>query len=323
LTPPAADKWRKHEAAIAPLLPKLTTPVERTSEPTLRSVHTTTFTELLQALRCSVLVSTYGAGRVVVLRAHGDVTNTHFRSFQKPLGLALAGQRLAIGTEGEVREYRDVPALAPEHDACFSLHGTHVTGDAQIHELAYAESELWCVNTTFSCLGTLSPEHGFVPRWRPSDGHCRLNGLAVVDGHPRFVSAVGGVVIDVERNQVLAENLPLPHSPRWHRGRLWILNSGRGGLGTVDLDSGRYHEVARLPGFTRGLDFVGKYAFVGLSHDIEIASLPLEKRRCGVWVVDTETGKTLAFVEFRGEVQEIFSVVVAPGVRFPEIAQTT
>jgi uncharacterized protein (TIGR03032 family) len=95
----------------------------------------------------------------------------------------------------------------------------------------------------------------------------------------------------------------------------------------VDLASGRYQEVARLPGFTRGLSFHGRYAFIGLSHvresavfsGIAIAELPLEQRSCGVWVVDVTTGQTVAFVQFQELVQEIFAVKAAPGMRFPDV----
>jgi uncharacterized protein (TIGR03032 family) len=118
----------------------------------------------------------------------------------------------------------------------------------------------------------------------------------------------------------------MPHSPRWYDGKLWVLNSGAGGLGIVDPRTGRYEEVASLPGFTRGLDFVGRYAFIGLSQvresavfsGIAIADRPVAERRCGVWVVDIVTGKTAGFVRFEDGVQEIFAVQVI-GRHFPDL----
>jgi uncharacterized protein (TIGR03032 family) len=118
----------------------------------------------------------------------------------------------------------------------------------------------------------------------------------------------------------------MPHSPRWHDGRLWVLNSGEGSLGIIDLARGRYEAVAQVPGFTRGLDFCGRYAFVGLSQvresaifsGIAIAQRPAAERRCGVWVIDTETGRSVALVCFEEGVQEIFSVAVLPH-RFPDL----
>ena len=134
----------------------------------------------------------------------------------------------------------------------------------------------------------------------------------------------------------------MPHSPRWHDNQLWYLESGAGQLCTLDPDSGAKTVIAELPGFTRGLDFVGRYAFVGLSQVRETAlfagqepkcleghgwpretagqgaaGLPLtervHERHCGVWVIDTAARNVVAFVKFTGSVQEIFAVCVLPG----------
>jgi uncharacterized protein (TIGR03032 family) len=119
----------------------------------------------------------------------------------------------------------------------------------------------------------------------------------------------------------------MPHSPRVHNGQLWVLNSGAGGLGIIDPQTGRYENVATLPGFTRGLDFFGRYAFVGLSQvresavfsGIAIADRPVAERACGVWVVDIVTGQTVAFVKFEDQLQEIFAVQVMAGRRYPDV----
>jgi len=120
----------------------------------------------------------------------------------------------------------------------------------------------------------------------------------------------------------------MPHSPRWYDGRLWILESGAGSLATVDLSTGRLETIALLPGFTRGLDFYGPFAFIGLSQVRESAlfsgipitnRLKVEERSCGVWVVDLRTGQTVAFLRFEVGVQEVFAVQVLPGKRFPDV----
>ena len=96
----------------------------------------------------------------------------------------------------------------------------------------------------------------------------------------------------------------------------------------VDETTGRLDHVALLPGFTRGLDFVGPIAFVGLSQVRETAvfsGIPITerlsetKRACGMWVVDVRSGKTVAFLRFESGVQEVFAVQVLPGIRYPEI----
>lgn len=320
----------------------------------LRSVHTTNFPQILTQLGISLVVSTYQAGKLIVLRADREVINTHFRVFNKPMGLAADRGRLAIGTAHQVWELRNVPAVAQKlepkgkHDACYLPRNCHITGDIDIHEMAWAAQELWFVNTRFSCLCTLDFNHSFVPRWRPSfvsaltpEDRCHLNGLGLVAGQPKYVTALGatdriggwrshkadgGVLLDVETNEQLVGNLSMPHSPRWYRDQLWVLESGHGSLATIDLASSSVETVAQLPGFTRGLDFWGPLAFIGLSQVRETAvfsGIPLtqrlEERICGVWVVHIETGQVIAFLKFEAAVQEIFAVQVLPDIRFPEI----
>lgn len=323
----------------------------------LRSVHTSTFPQLLRQLGVSVLVTTYQAGKLVVLRAENDVLNTHFRILEKPMGLAVdvnAG-RLAIGTETEVWEFHDVPAICsklepPGHDACFLPRRSHTTGDIQIHEMAWVDGELWFANTAFSCLCTRSDAYSFKPRWRPKfvsalapGDRCHLNGLCTRDGKLRYVTALGqtdqtgqwrenkrngGVLIDVPSDEIVASGLSMPHSPRWYNGKLWVLQSGLGSIGTIDESDGSYLEVARFPGFTRGLSFHGPFAFVGLSQVRESAvfsdfpvveRLSQGERTCGVWVINIETGDTVAFVRFEDALQEIFAVEVLPGIAFPDL----
>ena len=260
----------------------------------LRAVHTTNFPSLLRQLGASLLVTTYQAGKLVMVRDEGDHLNTHFRSFQAPMGLALDGGRLAVGTAIQVWEYVDVPAVTAKldppgkHDACFLPRASHVTGNIQGHELAWGSGgELWVVNTRFSCLCTLDRSASFIPRWRPPfvtalepTDRCHLNGLAMVDGRPRYVTALGetdepagwradkakgGILMDVASGEVITRGLSMPHSPRWYGGRLWVCESGAGTFGFIDPNTGRVpadrrgagvHPRARLrrrPGLRRAL----------------------------------------------------------------------
>src|SRR5262245_47937699 len=329
---------------------------DENSKAQLQSVHTNTLPDLLHQAGLSILVSTYQAGKLIVVRADGERANTHFRNLDTPMGLAFDRGRLAIGTKLHVWEFHDQPDVARQlepagrHDACFLPRHAIVTGQIGIHEIAWAGDELWIVNTRFSCLCTPDPRYSFVPRWRPrfvsalaSEDRCHLNGLGMRDGRAAYVTALGetdspaawrenksrgGVLVDIPSGEVIARRLSMPHSPRWHDGRLWILESGAGSLSVVDLATGRLQTVALLPGFTRGLDFFGPFAFVGLSQVRESAlfsgipitdRLKVEERSCGVWVVDTRTGETVAFLRFESGVQEIFAVQVLPGLRYPEI----
>lgn len=326
-------------------------------EAALRSVHTTNLPELLARLNISLVVSTYQAGKVIVVRNDKGTINTHFRNFAKPMGIAVDGSRLTVGGTNTVWYYRNMPALAEKleprgtHDACYLPRRIHVTGDIDIHEMAWSrEDELWLVNTRFCCLCTLDADHSFSPRWRPPfvtalapEDRCHLNGLGMVEGRPKYVTALGetdtpagwrankasgGILIDVEHDEIVLRGLSMPHSPRWHADQLWLLESGVGSLARVDRRAGTWQTVATLPGFTRGMDFAGPLAFIGLSQVRESAvfsGIPLAKRlterTCGVWVVHIETGQTVAFLRFEAEVQEIFAVQVLPDIRFPELLE--
>src|SRR5439155_23378368 len=165
---------------------------------------TDSFVALLHELDASLLVSTYQANKLLAVRADGQGLNTLVRTFDKPMGLAADSRRLAIGTRKEVWLLRNAPDIAARiepaglHDACFVPRSSHVTGDIGIHEIAWAGDELWIVSTRFSCLAALDPDYSFVPRWQPpfisalaAEDRCHLNGLAIADGEPRYVTALG------------------------------------------------------------------------------------------------------------------------------------
>ena len=118
----------------------------------------------------------------------------------------------------------------------------------------------------------------------------------------------------------------MPHSPRLHEGRLWLLESGTGRLLLMDAATGRGETVAELPGFARGMALHGPYAFIGLSKIRETSTfggLPIAERlaelKCGVVVVDLRSGEVVGLLEFQTAVEEIFDVQLLHGLRFPEV----
>jgi uncharacterized protein (TIGR03032 family) len=330
---------------------------EKEADTPLLSVHTTSLPPLLEQLNISVLISTYQAGKLIVVRSEGGSVNTHFRNFNVPMGMAMRNNRLCIGTKYHVWEYQNQPDVAPKlekaarvHDACYMPRHSHLTGYIAIHEMAFSGEELWLVNTRFSCLCTLAPDCSFVPRWRPPfvsklamEDRCHLNGMAMRNDRVQYVTALGttdtnagwrpdkahgGILMDVPSGAFISRGLSMPHSPRWYDERLWVLESGAGSISLVDPFTGKLQHVALLPGFTRGLDFYGPFAFIGLSQVRESAvfsGIPItdrlkeEERMCGLWIVDLRNGQTVAFLRFDSGVQEIFAVQVLPGQAFPEI----
>jgi uncharacterized protein (TIGR03032 family) len=323
----------------------------------VRFEHSLSLVPLLRELRCSVLVTTYQAGKLVVIGTDEAGLSLGFYNFDRPMGLAVRPDRLALAARDCVWVLRAAPHVAPQldppgrFDQLFAARAAAVTGDIQAHEAAWIGSELWVVNTLFSCLCTLSPdsEHSFRPRWRPrfisalaGEDRCHLNGFAVVDGQPKYATclgasdsprgwrdgkATGGCLLDVPTGEIAIRGMCMPHSPRVHDGRTWLLDSGRGHLCIAEPNAGRYTSLIALPGYARGLAFHGGYAFVGLSKIRETSTfdgVPLAERRaelrCGVAVVDLITGRLAARLEFVEGVDEVFDVQVIPGVRLPAVS---
>jgi uncharacterized protein (TIGR03032 family) len=302
-------------------------------------------------------VSTYQAGQLVGVGVADDRLSLSFRGFDRAMGIAVADSELAVGGKEQVWSLRDHAELAAgieptgRYDRCWLPRTSVVTGPIQCHELAWGSAadgtpELWVVNTLFSCLAALDPRYSFVPRWRPpfvtqlaAQDRCHLNGLAMRDGSPAFVTVMAvsdeargwrrarndsGAVLDVTTGEPVTTGLAMPHSPRWHDGVLYVLNSGLGRLERVDPTTGARDGVAAVPGYARGLALHGDLAFVGLSKIRETAifgGAPIaayhDQLKCGVGVVELSTGRTVATLQFDNAVEEIFDVQVVPGARCP------
>lgn len=310
--------------------------------------------ELLSRWQATLLVSTYQAGKVLMVRSRQGRASTVIRNFDRPMGLATRSDGFAIATREQIWFLHDAPEIAARlkpfglYDACFLPRRSHVTGDIRVHEIAWAGEELWIVNTRYSCLCTLDDRFSFVPRWRPPfitalepEDRCHLNGLAVAGRAAKYVTmlgiantpsgwrekkASGGCLIDVETGEIVTGGLSMPHSPRVYDGRLWILDSGTGRLLAVDARSGQTDTVAELPGYARGLTTLGPYALVGLSQVRETSTfqgLPVHRQhrplRCGLWLVHWETGRVVPGLEFHHGVNEIFDVQILPRRRHPAL----
>jgi uncharacterized protein (TIGR03032 family) len=270
------------------------------------------------------------------------------------MGLCLNGNSLYLGSLYQIWRFENVLAAGANHEGYDRLYLPqlgYTTGDVDAHDLGVdKQGRLVFVNTLFSCLARTSEAHSFVPFWKPpfisklaAEDRCHLNGLAMREGEPAFVTAVsrsdaadgwrdrrhnGGLVVDVTSNEIVLSGLSMPHSPRWYKDRLWLLNSGTGELGYADLATGRFEPVCFCPGYLRGMDFIGDFALVGLSrprHNKTFSGLALDERlrerdvesRCGVQVVDLRTGDAVHWMRLDGMVDELYDVVALPGVQRP------
>lgn len=329
-----------------------TAPAEPKPDREIRYRHSENFVPLLRSLGSSLLVSTYSAGKLAVVGTSEAGLELNFLNFEKAMGVAIGNERIAVGAGGQIWYLSNNHSLTSQlpaeanHDGCFLARHSFLTGGIEGHEIAWVDGQLWVVNTAFSCLCTLDPEYSFVPRWKPSfiselrpGDRCHLNGMALENGRPRYVTAMSqtdspggwrptksesGCIVEIASNQVVSTGMAMPHSPRVHNNRLFVLNSGHGTLETVDRQNGKREVVESVPGYTRGLAMLGPFAFVGMSQIRETSvfgGVPIaEKRdelRCGVAVIDLRTGKSVAYLEFLSGVQEIFDVQIAAGLSNP------
>jgi uncharacterized protein (TIGR03032 family) len=304
----------------------------------------------------SLCISTYQAGKVAMIGWDGRQVSLLMRDFDKPLGLATAGNRMVLATRNDLCIFANSPLLAHEfvpdqpgrYDALYLPRATYHTGDLHTHDVAISPEGIIITATRFSCLARVSFDFNFVPFWKPRfvtdlvpEDRCHLNGLALYENRPKYVTALGttdtagawrenkatgGIVIDVTTDEIVTKGLSMPHSPRWYNGRLWVLNSGTGELLMIDPASGRQNVVCGLPGYLRGLCFIGPYAVIGLSKIREkhiFGGLPVQTRweqlRCGLAVVDLRNGKEVGFFEFTEGCEEIYDVQFLPGLLRPMI----
>ncbi len=310
---------------------------------------------ILTHINASILITTYQAGKLLVLGAHEGKLKISFLDYDQPMGVAVRKDRLALGTRRQIHflvpahETLGPPSPTRVHDGCFVPRSSFYTGSIHGHDLAWGHDGLWVVNTLFSCLATLHEGYSFVPQWRPKfisqlidQDRCHLNGLAMEHGQPKYVTAMAesnepagwrptkatsGVVIDVTSGETISRDFSMPHSPRLHDGKLWILNSGCGTFGFVDRATGKFESVESVPGYSRGLALFGQFAFIGLSKIRETSvfgGVPIAEKRddlqCGLGVVDLISGRTVAVFKFLSGVSEIFAVDVIPGFVNPLIA---
>lgn len=313
------------------------------------------FVRWLERHDVSLALTTYQAGKLFLLGRNSLGNLSVFeRTFNRCMGLCGDGQALWMSSLYQLWRLENVLAPGETHDGYDRLFVPRVgytTGDLDIHDVAIDGSgRVVFVNTRLNCLATTDPVHSFSPLWKPpqithlvAEDRCHLNGMAMHEGRPAFVTVVslsdvadgwrehrrdGGCILEVPSGRVVVSGLSMPHSPRFHKGRLWVLNSGTGEFGEVDLQLGKFRPLTFLPGYMRGLCFVGDYAVIGLSrprHDRTFSGLSLDERlsavnaepRCGLIVVDLKTGDQSEWLRIAGEVNELYDVIALPGTKRP------
>lgn len=304
--------------------------------------------------QCSILFTTYQTGKVCAagLRPDGDLFFQE-QPFSRALGITASSSTVWVASLSVI--WRLGNALGDgeweqeKFDRLYQPRIAYITGDVDAHEIAVGRDGPVFVNTKYSCLATISDSHNFQPLWKPDfisrllpEDRCHLNGLAMSDGEPHYVTAVsrsdvidgwrskrsnGGVLIDVRTNAIVSDGISIPHSPRLKDGKIWLLESGRGRVVTVDPATGAREDVVFCPGFLRGLSFHGDFALVttscpreGTFDDLELED-ELKRRnipaQCGVYIIDTRKRTVVEMLTFEGALSELFDVAVLPDVKCP------
>ncbi|MEM9771764.1 MAG: TIGR03032 family protein [Cyanobacteria bacterium P01_D01_bin.73] len=315
------------------------------------------FIPWLQQQRISLAFTTYQTNWLCLLGV--DPKNQQISAFQRQfpraMGLFATAGRLMIATKFQLWQLDNALAMGQEYQGYDRLYIPRIgytTGDLDVHDVALDKTgRPIFIATVLNCLATVSDRHSCRPLWKPpfisqmiNEDRCHLNGLAMVDGEPKFVTACsrsdvvdgwrdrregGGVVIDIQSSEVVATGFTMPHSPRFYRDRLWVLDSGTGDFGFVDLDSGAFEAIAFCPGYVRGLAFWDKFAIIGLSNPRQgeqtFSGLVLDDRlkekntdpRCGLLVIDLDSGAAVHWLRIDGTITELYDVGVLPGVQRP------
>jgi uncharacterized protein (TIGR03032 family) len=315
------------------------------------------FTSWLREQRLSLAFSTYQTGKLFFIGLRPDGRLSIFeRTFERCMGLCASADAQTLWMSSLYQLWRFENALPPGekapggYDRLYVPQIGYTTGDVDAHDIALGTPAPLFVNTLFSCIAAPSATHSFRVVWKPpfisklaAEDRCHLNGLAMEGDQPRFVTAVsvsdlhegwrehrrdGGVVIDVPTGAIVAGGLSMPHSPRLHGGRLYLLNSGTGEFGTIDLAAGRFEPICFCPGYARGLAIHHGFAVIGLSTCREnrtFSGLPLDDAlagkgaspRCGLLIVDLRRGDVVHSLQIEGMVRELYDVAVLPGVLAP------
>jgi uncharacterized protein (TIGR03032 family) len=309
----------------------------------------------LTANRTSLAFSSYQTGQLFLVGRHPNGTiSFNQQNFSRAMGLAWTGGRLYLGSLCQVWRLENM--LKPGEvgnetfDAVLVPRNAQTTGDVDIHELGVdAQGRVIFVNTKYSCLAALDLTDSFRPIWKPPfisklapEDRCHLNGMAMAEGAPAYVTAVsrsdvltgwrerrheGGVVIEVATGRVITDQLSMPHSPRVAGKKLYVLDSGRGQIVEVDRATGSKRDIAFCPGFLRGMSIHNGHAIVTVSkpRDGTFKHLSLDaelKQRdaepwCGILIVNLQTGDTVEWIRLDGHITELFDVVAMPGVQCP------
>lgn len=308
--------------------------------------------------RTSFAFTSYQSGRLFLTGTMPDGTvSVNQQVFSRAMGICWDRNGLWLASQIQLWRLENIlpegMVAQGRYDLSLMPRRTFITGNIDVHEVAVdAAGHPIFVNTSYSCLATIDPIESFRPIWKPPfiselvrEDRCHMNGLGMLDGKAKYVTAVGqtdvaggwhgrplpkGVIIDVETDRIVTDQLSMPHSPRVSPdGKLYAVDSGRGFLVEVDQETGKLRDLTFCPGFLRGLAIINDYALVTVSKPRygTFEDMPLGEEfaqrggtpMCGVLVIDLTNGEIVEWLKLEGDVQELFTVELMPGIMCPMV----
>ena len=331
------------------------------SIPPFSCKYTPQFPQLLQHLNCSIAISTYQAGKVIFISAKDKETLIQLpRNFDKAMGIAenTKKDKLAIACKDEIIVFRNSSELAEsypnapnKYDSLYVPRNTLHTGEIDIHDLSYGiNEEIYAVNTLFSTIVKVDENYNFIPYWKPpfidkisAEDRCHLNGMAMKNGKPKYITAFNngnkprswkenitesGIIMDVEKNKIILNNLPMPHTPRIINNELYLLLSATGELIKICTNTGTYEVIIQINGFVRGMSQCEDYLFIGLSklrkQSSTFGKIPYlhNADESGIVALHLPSKKIIGKVTYLSSVEEIYDIHILENKIRPNILNT-
>lgn len=310
--------------------------------------------EFLSNEKISVALSTYQAGKVILISSNAGMLNQLPISFKKPMGIAIQGSKLAVACIDEIQLFSKEEQLRvskkselTEFDTIYLHRATYHTGILDLHDLEFGDGMIWGVNTLFSCLAVYDINYSFRPKWKPPfisslvpEDNCHLNGMAMHNHLPKYVTSLSnddtkhgwrknklktGLLMEIPSGEIILQGLSMPHSPRLYQDNLYVLESGNGNLIKVFPSEKKSEVIFNFNCFIRGLSFFKNYALIGkskireTSKDFDDLDVKINSTNAGLIFFDMNEKKVIGEINYESDIEEIFDVQILENTENPVI----